>query len=64
MRITRKLLEKRIAWYEKEYGFDRNDGWNQIKKDLNPIPDDGLVRQTPRAVAYGAYSELKTLLNM
>ena len=60
MRITRQLLLERIAWYEKTYGFTNQTGWAQIIKDLKPPKGNG-PHELPRAVAYGAYDELKTL---
>jgi hypothetical protein len=63
VRITQKLLWERIEWYEKTYGFDRGNGWNQIVKDLKPPKGDG-PHSLPRAVAYGAYMELLILARM
>jgi hypothetical protein len=62
MRITQKLIWERIEWYEQEYGFTSKDGWNQIRKDLNPPPAVSI--ELPRAVAYGAYMELLYLAGM
>lgn len=59
MRITNKLLWERIDMYEKQYGFTRKNGWDQIKADLKPPESCSIA--LPRAVAYGAYMELLIL---
>jgi hypothetical protein len=63
MRITQKFLWERIKWYETYYGFTDQTGWAQIVKDLKPPKGNG-PHPVPRAVAYGAYSELLTLARM
>lgn len=60
-RITRDLIQQRMDWYAKEYGFSENSGWDQIRKDL-VAPKVGSC-ELPRAVAYGAYMALHDLLN-
>jgi hypothetical protein len=60
MRLTRQLLLDRLDYFEREYGFTQKTGWAQIRKDLRPPEGNAL----PRAVAYGQYEELHTLLEM
>jgi len=59
MRITNAYLWERIDYYEREYGFTRRNGWDQIRKDLKQPPVGSI--DLPRAVAYGAYMELLNL---
>ena len=60
MRITKAEVARQMEQYEKKYGFDPRDGWNQVWPNL---PTEDTKKTTlPRAVAYGAYMALSDLL--